>query len=250
MTSVRLRALAAVFALLPAAGLLAAAPARAATGITVKSVSVSKSAFVLSASAGCSTSISFTAVLSAPLPTDGYEFSGVGVDLYGPASASKSIDDVAFKQVGTSSTYQGSLKLCGKYRAGNYRAKVYGVLVAKDFDSDDDFELTNVITKGFTIKRPSKLSLNAAPEPVVKGKKIIAKGTLKIDGKVLSGAKVKVYFKAAGAGGYTYQGTATTSGKGVYSKKFTATKSGTWKAVYAGSSTRNGANAADAVKVK
>jgi hypothetical protein len=94
------------------------------------------------------------------------------------------------------------------------------------------------------------LAFNASPEPVKKGKKITAAGTLKIDGKALSGASVKIYFEATGAKTYALKGTAKTSSKGAYSKKFTATKSGTWKAVYAGSSTRNAASKSDAVKVK
>jgi hypothetical protein len=246
MTSVRTRIFAAVLALVPAGGLLVAAPAQAATSITVKSVSVSKSTFVLSRSAGCSTKVTFTAVMSAALPTEGYEFSGVGVDLFAPGNTDDAIDGVAFTQVGTTATYKGSLSLCGKYAPGKFRAEIYGALLP----ADGEPELTNVITKSIYIKRPSALTLNATPEPVVKGKKVTAKGTLKIDGKLLSGAKVKIYFKAKGAAAYTYKGVATTNSKGAYSKAFTATKAGTWKASYAGSTTRNADADTDFVAVK
>jgi hypothetical protein len=246
MTSVRTRILAALLALVPAGGLLvAAAPAQAATTVKLKSVSVSKSAFVLSGSTGCSAKVTFTAVLSAALPTEGYKFSGVGVDFFAPGHADEPFDGVAFTQVGTTTTYKGSLKICGKY-AGNYRAEVYGALLP----ASGDLDMTNVIAKVISVKRPSKLTLNATPEPVKKGKKVTAKGTLKIDGKVLSGAKVKVWFKAKGASAYTYKGVATTNSKGAYSKAFTATKTGTWKVSYAGSNTRNNAAATDAVAVK
>ncbi|WP_328463291.1 hypothetical protein OHA21_37555 [Actinoplanes sp. NBC_00393] len=245
MTSVRARFAAALIALIPAAGLLAAgSPAQAATDITVKSVSVSKPAFVLSAKAGCKTSVTFTAVISGPLPTTGYEYAGVGVDLNAPGGAN--VDGVEFKRVGSTTTYKGSLKLCGKYAPGKYTAEIYGALLPVG----GEFEFTNVVKKSITIKRPSKLTLNAAPEPVAKGKKLTAKGTLKIDGKALSGAKVKVYFKATGATAWTYKGTAVTTGTGAYSKKFTATKTGTWKAIYEGTGKRNYAAATDAVKVK
>jgi hypothetical protein len=252
MTSTRLRALAALLSLVPAAGLFVAAPAQAATDITVKSVSLSKTTLVLSGTAGCTASITFTAVLSAPLPTEGYSLSGVGVDLYGPGTFTDDdyVDGVELAEVGTTSTYKGSLKLCGKYGAGKFEADVYGALVPEGATGDDDVDVTNVVTTGITVKRPATLSLNAGPEPVKKGKTVTSKGTLKIDGKVLSGASVKIYFKAKGASSYTYKGTAKTSSKGAYSKGFKATKSGTWKATYAGSTTRNSASATDAVAVK
>jgi hypothetical protein len=240
-----------VLALAPVAGLLAAAPAQAAIDVTLKSVSLSKTTVVQSASAGCSTSITFTAVLSAPLPTDGYDFSGVGVDLYGPNSFADAdyVDGAELTQVGTTSTYKGNLTICGKYGAGKFEADVYGALIPTGSTSDSDIEFTNTVTVGFTVKRPASLTLDASPEPVKKGKTLTGKGTLKIDGKLLSGAQVKIYFKATGATSYTYKGAATTNSKGAYSKSFTASKTGIWKATYAGSTTRNSANAYDSVKV-
>jgi hypothetical protein len=251
MISVRSRALAVLLALAPATALLAGSPAQAATTTpalpTVKSASASQTSFVLSAKAACRT-ITFTAVLSAAMPTSGYDFSGVGVDLFAPGkSGEDSYDGVELDQVGTTATYRGGLKFCGNYTPGAWHAEVYGAVVVSD---DSDPEFTNSVKIGMSLKRPSTLTFNASPEPVKKGKKITAAGTLKIDGKVLSQAAVKIYFKAAGAKTYTLKGTATTSSKGAFSKKFTATKTGTWKAVYAGSSTRNGATATDAVKVK
>ncbi|MEU4242911.1 hypothetical protein [Actinoplanes sp. NPDC026619] len=254
MTSVRHRALAVLLAVAPAAGLLmAAAPAQAAPSTalpTVKSVSTSKTSFVLGSKAGCS-KITFTAVLSATMPSTDYLFSAVGVDLFAPgASGDDSYDGTALKQVGTSATYSGSLNFCGKYTAGNWRAEVYGAAVPSDADDESDVQITNVVKVGISLKRPSTLSFNASPEPVKKGKKLTAAGTLKVDGKVLSKATVQIYFKATGAKTYSLKGSTTTSSKGAFTKKFTATKSGTWKAVYAGSSTKNTVSAADAVKVK
>jgi hypothetical protein len=254
MTSVRLRTLAALLSLAPAAALLAGSPAQAAPAAdalpTVQSVSASRTSFVLSAKAGCS-NITFTAVLSAAMPTTGYDFSAVGVDLFAPGkSGDDSYDGVAFTQVGTSTSYRGSLKFCGKYAPGAWHAEVYGAAIPTGSTDDSAIQYTNAVRVGISLKRPSKLTFNASPEPVKKGKKITAAGTLKIDGKALSHATVKIYFKKAGATTYTLKATATTSGKGGFSKKVTATKTGTWKAVYAGSSTRNAATAADAVKVK
>jgi hypothetical protein len=254
MTSVRLRALAVLLSAAPVAALLAGSPAQAAPTTAafpmVKSVSASKTTFVLSAKAGCST-ITFTAVLSAPMPTVGYAASGVGVDLFAPGkSGDNSYDGIEFKRLGTSSSYRGALKFCGKYTAGAWHAEVYGLAIPPGAMDLSTATFTNKVRVGISLKRPAKLAFNASPEPVRKGHKITSAGTLKIDGKVLSGASVKIYFKATGARTYALKGTAKTSRKGAYSKKFTATKSGTWKAVYAGSSTRNAASKADAVKVK
>ncbi|MBB2944641.1 hypothetical protein FB565_004374 [Actinoplanes lutulentus] len=247
MTSVRVRALAALLATVPAAGLLVgASPAQAGTlKVTVKSASISKNAFVLSAKAGC-TNVTATATLSAPIPTEGYIYSGVGVDLVVAANTDKSVADAELKRVGTTSTYKGAFQVCGKYAPGKYSALIYGGAI----DKDENVDLTNIVTKTLTIKRPSKVTLDASPEPVKKGKKITAKGTLKIDGKVLAGAKVKIYFKKKGATSYSLKATTTTNSKGVFSKKFTATKTGTWKVVYAGTGTKVAAAATDAVKVK
>ncbi|GAA0562537.1 hypothetical protein GCM10010172_52200 [Paractinoplanes ferrugineus] len=253
MTSVRHRALALLLAVAPAAALLTAAPAQAARSAalpTVKSVSTSKTSFVLSSKAGCS-KVTFTAVLSAPMPTSGYLLSLVGIDLYAPG---KSGDDTyagtKLNRVGSSATYSGSLNFCGKYTPGAWRAEVYGAAVPNDADDESDIQQTNVVKVGISLKRPSTLSFNASPEPVKKGKKLTAAGTVKVDGKALSKATVQIYFKANGAKAYSLKGSATTNSKGAFTKKFTAAKTGTWKAVYAGNTTKNTAGATDAVKVK
>lgn len=244
---VRNRLVAALFALAPAAGLLVGSPAQAAAlNVTVKSVSISKSTLVLSTKAGC-TPVTVTAVLSAPMPTAEGAFSGVGVDISEPGTGSV-VKGEEIHRVGSTLTYRGSVKFCGSDLAGRYTAAVYGVFAPKE--KEDGFEQTNVVRKSIYLKRPSSLSLNATPEPVKKGKKLTAKGVLKVNGKVFSGATVKVYFKATGASAYTYKGAARTNAKGVYTKAFTATRSGVWKAVYAGSNARNAASAVDGVKVK
>jgi hypothetical protein len=81
---------------------------------------------------------------------------------------------------------------------------------------------------------------NASPEPIAKGKRLTVAGTLKRDTtawKAFSGQSVKVYFAAKGATSWTYEGTAKTSSTGHFSHTFTASKDGTWRATYAGSTT-------------
>ncbi|GAB2815791.1 hypothetical protein GCM10027176_20560 [Actinoallomurus bryophytorum] len=81
---------------------------------------------------------------------------------------------------------------------------------------------------------------NASPEPIAKGRRLTVAGTLKRDTtawKAFSGQSVKIYFAAKGATSWTYEGTAKTSSTGHFSHTFTAAKDGTWRAIYAGSTT-------------
>ncbi|WP_460333344.1 hypothetical protein [Actinoallomurus acanthiterrae] len=83
-------------------------------------------------------------------------------------------------------------------------------------------------------------SFNASPEPVRKGKTITAAGYLQRYGSswtAFSGQSVKIYFQAKGSTTWTYEGKATTSRTGYFSHGFTASKDGTWRAAYAGTST-------------
>jgi hypothetical protein len=247
MTAVRMKALAGILALAPA--LLAEAPAHAAPATlpTITSAAASRTDFVLSASGGCG-DITFTAVLSAPMPAGDY-VSGVGVRLYAPGrSGANSYAGVEFGQVADgSTTYSGSVRICGNYLApGRGHAEVYGVAIPAGGGTTLH---TNTVTIGISVKRPSTLAFNASPEPVKKGKKITAAGTLKVDGKTLAHATVRIYFKKSGTSTYARKSTLTTNRKGAFRTHFTASKSGTWKAVYDGGSTRQASSKADAVAV-
>ncbi|MBG0560840.1 hypothetical protein [Actinoplanes aureus] len=245
MISVRTRFLAALIALAPAAGLLVASPAQAAgTSIKVKSVSVSTSTVVLGAGTGCK-KITFKAKLNKAMPKTSSKLGLVGIDLYGPGN--KVVGGAMLKRVGSTTTYKGGLELCSDGALGKYRAETYGIILTKDFEIT---ATTNKIKKYLFLKRPSKLTLDASPEPVVKGQTLTATGALAIDGKALANAKVKIYFKAKGASSYKFKGTAVTDAAGSYTKQFTATKNGTWKAVFAGSNSRDKAAAVDVIKVK
>ncbi|BEL10652.1 hypothetical protein Q0Z83_088430 [Actinoplanes sichuanensis] len=245
MSAVRNRVLAALLAVAPAAGLLIGAPVQAAdSDIVIKSVSVSRDTVVLGSRAGCAT-VTFTAVLSAPIPAGSPAPSGVRVDIEGPLSQDGYLRGRSLTQVGSSTTYRATLPLCGTDRSGRYLAVVSGgVYTGPGQATYIDPEFIDVF-----IKRPSRLTLNASPEPVRKGRKITAKGILKVDGKGYAAARVKVFFKANGASTWTYKGTAVTNAKGVYGKRFTAVRSGVWKAVYEGDLKREPAAAGDAVKV-
>jgi hypothetical protein len=92
-------------------------------------------------------------------------------------------------------------------------------------------------------------AFNAAPEPVVKGKSITIKARL-LAGSHAVKAKVSVQFRPSGARAYATIKTSTTSSNGSLSTTITASKTGTWRAVYQGSSTISPATSAgDTVKV-
>jgi hypothetical protein len=245
MTSVRTRFVAALIALAPAAGLLAAgSPAQAATSIKVKSVSVSTSTVVIGSASTTCKSVTFKAKLNKAMPNNNSKVGLVGADLYGPGK--DLVGGTVFKRVGKTLTYKGKLEFCAGQTLGKYRAVVYGAILS---ENNGDIDLTNKVKKYISLKRPSKLTLDAAPEPIAKGEKLTATGTLTVDGKALAGAKVAVYFKAKGAKAYKLKVTTVTNAEGGYSKTFTAAKTGTWKVEYAGSGTRNKAAATDIVTV-
>ncbi len=103
----------------------------------------------------------------------------------------------------------------------------------------------DVDDKGLTVnvKRNSRLTVNASPEPVVKGK------TLTVTGKVTranwetrkygtyGGRLVNLQFKPAGATSYTTVKTVYANGSGSLKTTVKASKSGTWRWAYNGNST-------------
>ncbi|MCO5998200.1 hypothetical protein [Actinoallomurus rhizosphaericola] len=97
-------------------------------------------------------------------------------------------------------------------------------------------------TVQISVKRNISLSkFKASSTKVKKGRKFTLSGTLKRwDGSYqyvgYKGQKVTFYFKKKGAKTYAYAGSTTTGSGGKFTKKVTASKSGTWQARYAGSS--------------
>ena len=88
--------------------------------------------------------------------------------------------------------------------------------------------------------RTAITSFNAGPEPVRKGRTLTVQGKLSryVGGwKPGSGAPVKIYFRRAGASSWALAGTTRSASDGTFRKSFTAKLDGTWRAVYAGSST-------------
>jgi len=95
-----------------------------------------------------------------------------------------------------------------------------------------------------------RMIFDAAPEPATKGAPVTLTGRV---WQTTRGnqARVDFYFHANGtpANAYTHQGFATTTDAGDFSRSFTAQTTGTWKAVYAGSTSRRNAARLDEVQV-
>jgi hypothetical protein len=229
---------------------LAASPAQA--DVSVVGVTFSPRTLVLDGDADCDYWVKWTVKL--------YDQEGdhddvvlVGANIYGPRG-----NGIAFVQAFQSSRsgdyvyYTGNFFLCGGlHEPGRYTVRTELTWWDEEIESHETERFDS-----FTIQRPTSLTYDATPEPVKKNSMLTHKGVLKADAVVfgpkkgLKGAVLKFYFKAAGANTYTYKGQTTTGTGGKYSKKFKATKSGTWKVVYAGSSTRQPQTKVDAVKVK
>jgi hypothetical protein len=95
-----------------------------------------------------------------------------------------------------------------------------------------------------------KMTFDAAPEPAVKGATITLIGRVWV-GQTGNRARINFYFLKNGdpATAYAYQGFATTTDAGTFTRKFVAATTGTWKAVFAGTATRKNAARLDPVQV-
>lgn len=124
---------------------------------------------------------------------------------------------------------------------GNEDAGTWGtaarVFLAGDAYDTDDQHLS------LQVKRATRVTVNASPEPAVKGK------TITVTGRVTranwnthtyqgyAGRTVSLQFKAAGATSYKTVKKATTNSTGALKATVTATGSGTWRWTYYGNST-------------
>ncbi|SDT72336.1 hypothetical protein [Actinoplanes derwentensis] len=229
---------------------LGASPARA--DVKLAGVTLSTGTVVLDGDAGCANRVKVTFKVYDPqgdedevlsLSADVTGPDGDIVDFLFPSQASRSGDYAYFTDW---------VFLCGNiYAPGAYRVQTE----LKWWDENyDDYVVERV--DRFSVKRPTSLTYDATPEPVKKNSALTHRGVLKADPvsygakKGLKGAVLKFYFKANGTAAYVYKGQTVTGTGGKYSKKIKATKSGTWKVVYAGSGARQPQTKYDAVKVK
>ncbi len=147
--------------------------------------------------------------------------------------------------------------------AGKWTPGVYALAYGNEDPADTEELVVDPaeVLKPLTLKRQATFgkTFNATPEPVKKGKKLTLKATLSRvnwnGAKTLKyvgfNGKAQVQFKAAGATTYKTVKTVQATTKGKISTTVKATKSGSWRLVYAGvSTTAPATSVADAVKVK
>ncbi|MBO7936316.1 hypothetical protein [Streptomyces antibioticus] len=124
----------------------------------------------------------------------------------------------------------------GNEDAGTWKTAAQVYLPGNAQDIDD-------VNLPLQVKRATRVTVNASPEPVTAGK------TLTITGRVTranwnthtyqgyAGRTVSLQFKAAGASSYTTVKKVTSSGTGALKTTVKATKPGTWRWTYYGNST-------------
>lgn len=104
---------------------------------------------------------------------------------------------------------------------------------------------------GLAATYDTNVTANAMPEPVAKRKTITVKGTLKHkrggQWRLMPRKIVTIHFDPAGKDRTRKVATVRTTSTGSYTRKFTATRSGTWIVKYAGNSLNQPDRATDAV---
>ena len=108
--------------------------------------------------------------------------------------------------------------------------------------NDGDYWISDSIAQ-YRVKRASKLTTDATPEPVVKGTKLTITGkltranweTLKYQG--FAGQDVKLQYRKAGAAHYSTVKTVKTGSSGQLSTKVTVTSAGSWRWYFPGTTT-------------
>ena len=143
-----------------------------------------------------------------------------------------------------------------------HAAGYYGRIAADEDDSDGhvSFDYADDMwgpLASVQVKRAAKLTVNAGPEPVTKGKTLTVTGGLTranwYSGEYAgyTGQPVALQFKAKGASAYTTVKTVTSGTSGALKTTVTASADGTYRFSFAGTST-TGAKAAtgDYVDVK
>jgi hypothetical protein len=246
------RGAAAVLAMVAGLATVMSAASPAQADVSVVGVTFSPSPLVLDGDAGCGDRVKWTVKVYDP-QDDGDDLVSLTASVFGPSSAPNVfLLGAESSRSGDYVYYTDYVYLCGGLHSpGRYTVVTHLLWWDETFHSHEIAR-----SDSFLIQRPTSLTYDATPEPVKKNSMLTHKGVLKADAVVfgpqkgLKGATLKFYFKANGAKAYTYQGQTRTGTGGKYSKKFKATRSGTWMVVYAGSSTRQPQTRVDTVKVK
>lgn len=200
--------------------------------IAISATALSKSEVILDGDAGCGDRTKLTVKVLQPAGAP-ETFFGVSAAVSDPKG-----DDSGYlvptlsDRRGDYAYYSDWVSLCGFESPGRYRIRVE---VAYSDDSGYREAWTDVF---FSLKRPSTLSYNAAPEPVKRGGLVTHSGQLKLDpfgpGGLYGAANrtLAVSFARAGTSNYVSKGTIRTGAGGKFSFRLRADADGTWRVSY------------------
>jgi hypothetical protein len=214
---------------------------------------------VAPASASAELSIDATSVTVEPIKSSGRSKVTIFVNFGGPSGYTLDDPYVVIESDAGFDYYSVDLEPTSRYDVwkGTYYIPNYStpgkwwlsVRAWADWNSDSDY-YSKDFQQSFNVQRPSKLTLNAAPEPVDKGDRVSVTGKLQLlrfsDEYYGTGAywsnlstqKVKLYFDPTGTEARRYVTTVTTNSSGVYQWTWKASRTGVWSAEYAGTASR------------
>ncbi|MGA5566674.1 calcium-binding protein [Streptomyces platensis] len=176
---------------------------------------------------------------------DGYAFLWHGTDL------KDGVDGAMTPAVdhGTCKTVNATTATCSVTLVADPKSTVYGNILAGRWHvfasavgKDGDY-VTKDTYKSSWVKRASRLTTNASPEPVAKGKTVTVTGALtraNWDTDTYAGytqQPVQLQFRKTGAGSYSTVKTVTSDSHGNLKTTVKATADGTWRYTFAGTST-------------
>ncbi|MCH5675889.1 hypothetical protein [Streptomyces gilvus] len=226
------------------------APAAHAAGSTTLDVTFSNmkvnggKAVVVPATGSVKFSVTYTVTHAATLKSS--DFSTIPV-IYRGSSIESSQYGVAPDDLGTCTDTSTTVESCKATLSASRADLVNSIAGAWQaggvaFDKDDNPTFGNGLGK-VLVQRLSKLTVNATPEPVKKGKTITVTGSLtranwdagKYSG--YAGQKVKLQFRKKGSSTYTTLKTITTSSTGTLKTTTKATVDGYFRYSFAGTTT-------------
>jgi hypothetical protein len=218
--------------------LLGAGPA--AADVALSQVTLSTGTVVINGDAGCANRVKVTYKVYDPAPDPDYPVditaevvapNGDASDFLLPAYASRS---------GDYTYYTDWVFLCGFEPPGRYEIRSEVSWWDRTLNVERVIERTTV----FSVKRPTSVTYNAAPEPAKRGSYLTHSGQLKFDPfapGAMYGAKnitLTIAFKRAGTTSYVNKATVLTGTGGYYSKKLQTWYDGTWRITYPGNTWR------------
>jgi hypothetical protein len=139
--------------------------------------------------------------------------------------------------------YIGEIQLDPFTEPGIYDIGLYASATGRAADGSEGypFIIDDNVTS-ITVKRATQIRVTASPNPATVGKPVVVSGTLKkldiVSWKAAyvpaAGARVGLFFDPAGDKPQVYKGSVTVNSQGKFSKTFTASGPGVWRAKFPG----------------